>query len=63
MKKRNDRQKSDINTVQETTIAQFLIENAMRTRLGVRYLSSQIQQMLDEQMFEDYSKTEYELHV
>lgn len=45
------------------TPKEFLIENAMRTRLGVRYLSSQIQQMLDEQMFEDYSKTEYELHV
>ena len=44
-------------------VREFLIENAMRTRLGVRYLSSQIQQMLDEQMFEDYSKTEYELHV
>ena len=47
----------------EKNVREFLIENAMRTRLGVRYLSSQIQQMLDEQMFEDYSKTEYELHV
>ena len=26
MKKRNDRQKSDINTVQETTIAQDLVQ-------------------------------------
>lgn len=38
---------------------QKLVEEAEKTRMGVRYLRSRIQQMLDEQMFEDCDRTEY----
>lgn len=40
---------------------QKLVQEAERTRMGVRYLRSRIQQMLDEQMFRDCGQTEYSL--
>lgn len=40
---------------------QKLVQEAEETRMGVRYLRSRIQQMLDEQMFQDCSRTEYTL--
>ena len=41
--------------------AQRLAEEAAETRMGVRYLYSRIQQMLDDRMFRDCGLTEYEL--
>ena len=38
-----------------------LVQEAEETRMGVRYLHSRIQQMLDEQMFWDHDRTEYRL--
>ena len=38
---------------------QKLIKEAEETHMGVRYLRSRIQQMLDEQIFQDCSRTEY----
>ena len=38
---------------------QKLVQEAEETRMGVRYLRSRIQQMLDEQMFRDCSRKEY----
>lgn len=40
-----------------------LVQEAEETRMGVRYLRSRIQQMLDEQMFQDCDRTEYSLSV
>ena len=40
---------------------QKLVREAEETRMGVRYLRSRIQQMLDEQMFLDCGRTEYRL--
>ena len=40
---------------------QKLVQEAEATRMGVRYLRSRIQQMLDEQMFQDCERTEYRL--
>ena len=40
---------------------QKLVQEAEATRMGVRYLRSRIQQMLDEQMFQDCDRTEYRL--
>ena len=40
-----------------------LVHEAEETRMGVRYLRSRIQQMLDEQMFRDCGRTEYILSV
>lgn len=40
---------------------QKLVQEAEETRMGVRYLRSRIQQMLDEQIFQDCSQTEYML--
>ena len=40
---------------------QKLVQEAEETRMGVRYLHSRIQQMLDEQMFWDHDRTEYRL--
>ena len=40
---------------------QKLVQEAEATRMGVRYLRSRIQQMLDEQIFQDCSQTEYML--
>ena len=40
---------------------QKLVQEAEATRMGVRYLRSRIQQMLDEQMFRDCGQTEYRL--
>lgn len=41
--------------------ARKLAREAEETRMGVRYLHSRIQQMLDEQMFWDHDRTEYRL--
>lgn len=41
--------------------AQRLVEEAAETRMGVRYLHSRIQQMLDDQVFRDCGRMEYEL--
>lgn len=38
-----------------------LVQEAEETHMGVRYLRSRIQQMLDEQMFRDCGQEEYEL--
>lgn len=38
-----------------------LAQEAEETRMGVRYLRSRIQQMLDEQMFQNYDQKEYTL--
>lgn len=38
-----------------------LVQEAEETRMGVRYLHGRIQQMLDEQMFQDHARTEYRL--
>ena len=38
---------------------QKLVQEAEETRMGVRYLRSRIQQMLDEQIFQDCNRTEY----
>ena len=38
-----------------------LVREAAETRMGVRYLYSRIQQMLDDQIFWDCDRTEYEL--
>ena len=38
-----------------------LVQEAEETHMGVRYLHSRIQQMLDEQMFQDCSRKEYML--
>lgn len=38
-----------------------LIQDALRTRLGVRYLQSRLQQRLDEALFRDWGRTEYDL--
>lgn len=40
---------------------QKLAQEAAETHMGVRYLRSRIQQMLDEQMFRDCGRTEYTL--
>lgn len=40
---------------------QKLVQEAEKTRMGVRYLRSRIQQMLDEQIFQDCGQTEYML--
>ena len=40
---------------------QKLVQEAEETRMGVRYLRSRIQQMLDDQIFQDCSQTEYML--
>lgn len=40
---------------------QKLVQEAEATRMGVRYLHSRIQQMLDEQIFQDCGQTEYML--
>ena len=41
--------------------ARELVREAAETRMGVRYLHSRIQQMLDDQLFWDCDRTEYEL--
>ena len=41
--------------------AQELVWEAAETRMGVRYLHSRLQQMLDDQLFQDCGRTEYEL--
>ena len=41
--------------------AEKLIQEAEETRMGVRYLRSRIQQMLDERIFQDCDQTEYML--
>ncbi len=38
-----------------------IIEKAVETHMGVRYLRSRIQQLLDEQMFQNCGQTEYRL--
>ena len=42
---------------------QKLTQEAEETRMGVRYLRSRIQQMLDEQMFQNCGQTEYTLSM
>ena len=41
--------------------AQELVWEAAETHMGVRYLYSRLQQMLDDQLFRDCDRTEYEL--
>lgn len=45
----------------DSETAQGLAEEAAETRMGVRYLHSRIQQMLDDQVFRDCGRMEYEL--
>lgn len=42
---------------------QKLVQEAEKTRMGVRYLRSRIQQMLDAQMFQNCGQTEYTLSL
>ena len=40
-----------------------LAQEAERPKMGVSYLRSKIQQMLDEQLFQDDEQDEYELEM
>lgn len=45
----------------DSKVRQKLVMEAEKNHMGVRYLRSRIQQMLDEQMFQNCEKTEYQL--
>lgn len=47
----------------DSKVRQQLASEAEECHMGVRYLRSRIQQMLDEQMFQDCERTEYQLGV
>lgn len=51
----------DIKLCLDKDAEERLTEEAAETRMGVRYLRSRIQEMLDDQMFRDCSKKEYML--
>ena len=51
----------DVTLYLDTDTEQKLVQEAEETHMGVRYLRSRIQQMLDEQMFQDCDQTEYRL--
>lgn len=47
----------------EKATEQKLVQEAEETHMGVRYLRSRIQQMLDDQMFQDCGRAEYILRI
>ncbi|MCI7812952.1 MAG: AAA family ATPase [Lachnospiraceae bacterium] len=47
----------------DTSTRQQLAKEAEENHMGVRYLRSRIQQMLDDQMFQDCEKAEYQLQI